>query len=755
MEKNSRIFLKLILIFVMVFCFLYLIKRDTELFRMEQPKGEGMEAKEALILMQAFYEKASCSKEVHGQLAQWLKEMEEKYSWDKGELFLYEDYIKGIGLLSDEQQITMKNKYKEDFYILKEDWYRSYRQLLELYGLNEVIRKTEVFILPGGENLTGEKTEDKCILSDDGQIFKYRSGEFENCFFSKVEAYAADDILLTVVEKKKEHVTLKNVWVMEADDRGIWFFINGFEINYTWQEGEPAKDASRETVSDITFSGGRLTQINGKKERVNGKLLRIEENEIELQDRGAFQLAGECKVYRLYEDLCETGLQELRIGYDFADYVLDNGKICAILIMRKENMENIRVAVMNSHFKSLYHDEILIAADCESELIYGPYENRESVMLPAGKEVRIDMESSYLEGDRVQLIPSVKSGNIQVLSIERNQGSPSYRGSMEIIKTENGLVLVNELLLEEYLYSVVPSEMPSSYPQEALKAQAVCARTYAYRYLIYPGLPGIGAHVDDSVNYQVYNNIPENINSTKAVKETTGILLFHGDEAVSTYYYSTSCGFGTDAGIWNEENEEKFPYLTSLHIAEGDDGGTEKESMTEKMREEECFREYILNTGEEDYEKDEAWYRWEYAVEEIDTEEMAARLKQDFREIYEISIVKRREGGVADKLVLETDTGTYEVTGEYDIRYILNNGGKVKKQDRSEAEMGKLLPSAYIVIDIVKDKENVVGYTIFGGGYGHGVGMSQNGAKSMGGRGKSCEEILSFFYPGCSMKKMY
>ena len=58
---------------------------------------------------------------------------------------------------------------------------------------------------------------------------------------------------------------------------------------------------------------------------------------------------------------------------------------------------------------------------------------------------------------------------------------------MEIADTNQGLVLINELPLEEYLYSVVPSEMPASYPMEALKAQAVCARTYGYRYLAQPG----------------------------------------------------------------------------------------------------------------------------------------------------------------------------------------------------------------------------------------------------------------------------
>ena len=75
---------------------------------------------------------------------------------------------------------------------------------------------------------------------------------------------------------------------------------------------------------------------------------------------------------------------------------------------------------------------------------------------------------------------------------------PSYRGHIELLRTADGIAVVNELPLEEYLYSVVPSEMPASYPLEALKAQAICARTYAYGHMLRAGYPRYGAHVDDS-----------------------------------------------------------------------------------------------------------------------------------------------------------------------------------------------------------------------------------------------------------------
>lgn len=72
---------------------------------------------------------------------------------------------------------------------------------------------------------------------------------------------------------------------------------------------------------------------------------------------------------------------------------------------------------------------------------------------------------------------------ICIQSLERQDGAPVYQGSMELIPDEQGILLVNELCLEEYLKGVVPSEMPSSYSLEALKAQAVCARTYAWKQI--------------------------------------------------------------------------------------------------------------------------------------------------------------------------------------------------------------------------------------------------------------------------------
>ncbi len=364
-----------------------------------------------------------------------------------------------------------------------------------------------------------------------------------------------------------------------------------------------------------------------------------------------------------------------------------------------------------------------------------------------------------------------------VLRMEgQTKGGGAYRGTIECYRTREGMAVINELPLEEYLYAVVPSEMPAGYPLEALKSQAVCARTYAYRYILHAGLPEMGAHLDDTTGYQVYHNVGENAASTTAVKETSGILLTHEGEPAQNYYYSTSCGVGTDTAIWHAGDTQELSYLQAVRLQWPEDEAPE---TPEALREEENFYRFITSTGEKDLEKEEPWYRWTYTVEELDAEAVLSRIQERYAvspasvltrtkgdyyvsqpveklgRIRELSIIKRGAGGVAQELLIEADSGTYKILAEYNIRYVLcDRETKTILQDGSTFASGSLLPSGFFVIETGKKEGNVVGYTLTGGGYGHGVGMSQNGARQLGEEGVSFDRILAVFFPGCELEKI-
>jgi stage II sporulation protein D len=114
--------------------------------------------------------------------------------------------------------------------------------------------------------------------------------------------------------------------------------------------------------------------------------------------------------------------------------------------------------------------------------------------------------------------------------------------------------------------------------------------------------------------------------------------------------------------------------------------------------------------------------------------------------------VKRGAGGVAEELLIRADSGTYKILSEYNIRRILCDGmSEAVKQDNSTTVPGTLLPSGFFVLEAGKRDGNVVGYTLTGGGYGHGAGMSQNGARALGEADVSYRAILTFFFPGCEL----
>lgn len=625
-----------------------------------------------------------------------------------------------------------------------------------------------------------------------------------------------DKIHIPVVEK------LHNVWIMETDDDGIVIFRDGNKEHYTYGEtvqihGGNTSDADgtsdgnvqiRENLADIVVSDGTVTELVVKDKKINGRILSVSDVFVEVEGHGRLSLAEDYRGYRIYKEMAMCTAKNLQIGYDFADLVLEGDKVCGILMVREEAMESIRVLVKTADYGAELHQSLVLAGDCDLIIQYGAYEDTRQEVVAAGQEISIGTDSEYFQGDRIVIKPRVLTGKIYLKNVSRSQGIPAYRGYMELLKTEEGMALINEVPLEEYLYCVVPSEMPSSYPNEALKAQAICARTYAYGHMLRAGYPQYGAHVDDSTSYQVYNNILEQERTTTAVKETYGQLLCQENgELAGTYYYSTSCGVGSDAKVWKTKEAQGITYLAAKGInresmeemvtarvnasAGGGQTGAGQGNLTEtgvtdtgiplgeELQSEEAFREFITGKDAGDFEVTEGWYRWSYKVNKIDAEricdvvqkrytvnpklvltydgkEFVSKAIEDFEEIKDMYIAVRGAGGVADELHLVTENGTVKIISEHNIRYVLNNGeSKILRQDGSTVASTSLLPSAFFVITVSRDADKVIGYTLDGGGFGHGVGMSQNGAKHMADAGYTAGDILLFFYDNCVLKNVY
>lgn len=569
-----------------------------------------------------------------------------------------------------------------------------------------------------------------------------------------------------LVEEEMPIVEVENVWIMEITEDSITVLEGTSQTVY---ECQGADVVVREQVADITVQGGRVLEIHIKSNKISGTVLYHKEDSIEIEGYGIYEKSDNMKVYQLYDTTAEVDHSQIVIGYDYTDFVIENGEIVAALLVRNQQMEEIRVLLQTSGFQSDLHDTITMEAYAEYVATSGESEWE----LHSGEELIIDAASEYFHTDSVVITPKVLTAKMAIPSIVRSQEMPLYRGGFTITRVDGGLVIVNELPLEEYLYAVVPSEMPASYPMEALKAQAICARTYAYHSMQVAGKPEYGAHVDDSTGYQVYQNIAEQEATTQAVKETQGTLLYYGNTLADTYYYSTSCGFGSDTRVWNDTNYEPVEYIVPTSIS----ADTSK-ITPEDMSIEEHFTKYISSIWEEDFESQLSYYRWTYEVASVDTSLLLEKLQirasaaplqiqvmevssQDevdltqintIGSIYSISVGERLEGGVIQELIIETSKYEIHIHREYNIRYVLGTTEAILQNVEEEViTTTTIAPSAFFVIDTEITKGEVTGYTLTGGGYGHGVGMSQNGAKEMALEGWGCQEILTFFFHGTNI----
>lgn len=777
-RKASRTFLRKVIACIVGIVILLCISGTYKNFKIREGKAPYLTMQEFIPQLSAFQEIAGIN--IYDGIMNDTEQMEQEH--------ITVGTVKKVVRLFPKVDISVLEEYKKDFwYISVKDWNTILLEIVRQYG-EEKLFAADMMFIGDRNNITDEKGTpigENQILTDYG-IMDAVYWNTDAYLYSRSITVCYGNQILTVIGYSDETKELTNVYLVDVSQEGIHFFTDHYHLCYAYGEslaGEQVNQSDRISekngkelasgmIVDLTFSQGKIVADAKETDYVHGKLLQVSDDGMEVEGHGVFVPSADMKVYRLYGELASMSTKELRIGYSFTDFVIENGKVVACLMIKEEDMKSIRVLLKGTDYATRYHEEVQAVCNQDYEVIY--YENGVEITREekkAGETFRIEAGEFDAGMRRIKLQPKVLSAKTTLESIGRSQGIPVYKGTIEIMGSEEGLVLVNEVLLEDYLCTVVPSEMPASYPKEALMVQAICARTYAYGNMMKPGLPEWGAHVDDSTAFQVYNNIVEHSSATEAVKVTHNMVAVYNGEPIGTYYYSTSAGVGTDSSIWHGSGEIP-PYLQAKIL--GEDTVTPQELTNESV-----FREWIQQKNEAHFDAEEGWYRWTYSVESLDAEYMCSVLQKRYEsnpnlvltedeegefvsqpitelgEIKEIEVVKRLPGGVADELLITGRKAVVKVVSELNIRYVLSDGvTKVVRQNGEEASATSSIPSAYMVIDLQKEDGKVTGYRITGGGFGHGVGMSQNGAKNMARRGMHYEEIMKFFYPEVELKKL-
>jgi len=310
-----------------------------------------------------------------------------------------------------------------------------------------------------------------------------------------------------------------------------------------------------------------------------------------------------------------------------------------------------------------------------------------------------------------------------------------YRGVIEVLRHGGELTAVNVLDIETYLRGVVPSEMPTTYPMEALKAQAVAARGQA--------LAKAGRHKREGFDLcatqhcQVYGGATSEAESTNsAVTMTWGQVLEYEGRLANTLY-SSNCGGYTANNEDYWPDQKPIPYLRSVP-----DFNEHAVPLVFPLSDE-ALSDYLKYAPP--VYCNQPWYgkaskfRWWFIIPREELRESLVAEIGDFGDLIDVRVTERADCGMALEVTVIGTTALYKLEGGSQIRRGL--GG---------------LNSASFAIRRIAEGEGVpAAFAIWGAGWGHQVGMCQIGAAGLADRGWDYEGILSKYYTGCTVTRRY
>lgn len=319
-----------------------------------------------------------------------------------------------------------------------------------------------------------------------------------------------------------------------------------------------------------------------------------------------------------------------------------------------------------------------------------------------------------------------------------------YRGIGEVrVNSLGSLAGINELSIEDYLLGVVPRELgPIAFPYlEALKAQSVAARTYA--------VANMGKRRNDGYDLlattsdQVYGGYSaEHPLSNEAVVGTAGVVATYNGVLISTLYSSTSGGFTANS---EDVFANAFPYLRGVPDAERGKALEHVPSLDVFKRN--ANPKSLRNAANGDFEADwSSRHRWyvDWTADEMRTA-LSNYFGRDVGRVLAIEVPARANSGRALRMEFVTETGTYA-----------ENKDRIRSALKWYSASGALnsLYSTLVYVEPVVDNKTkeIIGFEAWGGGWGHGVGLSQTGAVGMAEKGYTYDEILKHYYQGIALE---
>ena len=419
---------------------------------------------------------------------------------------------------------------------------------------------------------------------------------------------------------------------------------------------------------------------------------------------------------------------------------------------RGENTADIRVQlsrlVLNDRADLTFTGRYLVRSDSGTEFLLADgakvtvrLQDRQLLLFSGGISAVLGQKCSFLRQNSGETAPGIRF-NLQ---------AGFYPGDLSLSIQENKIFPILTLPLETYLQGVVPYEMGDSFPDEALKAQAVCARTYALSHMN----PKSSWDVVDTTNDQVFRGIPANSpNSLKAVTDTAGLVLTC-DGKLITAWYSASNGGQTElpSNIWKGDVPRCFAMTEDPWDAENPEATVRTCTLNRDAADlspafVKLLRQAALSNP---LLRDSIPEETDFRIQRLISLELAdpryaapSRLMTRLKVTFELT--HRDSSPTEDSTGGEDDLDITELLSAVPLTVTLD-----------------LFPETVIALglsvsgannEIITLREEETAFTLTAGRYGHGVGLSQRGAQQMARAAeKTFQEILSFYFPGAKIKQ--
>ncbi|MCM1499652.1 MAG: SpoIID/LytB domain-containing protein [Clostridium sp.] len=607
------------------------------------------------------------------------------------------------------------------------------------------------------------------VSTNNGDYYMEKDYGMDHAYAGRVmQLYVSNNEIILCLGESDSEITISNAYaskVAEEDGKHMLYaYVDGAARKFELAKGAGISESIAACLCDIQITNKGITGIiDHSAELTDAKVTAYTEGALTVDGyEEPLYLSNVFNVYKINGEFRAMKSAGTLIGYDKVSLYIKDNLVEAALITEDIYAKNIRVLIGTTDYTGYYHNSVRITSDVDFTVAYGDVVRECS----AKESIEFRNGSEELAGGSARITAKEEGGKITVSSIQRQSGAPSYRGTIELARDDQGVLVVNELPVEEYLYGVVPSEMPVSYEPEALKAQAICARAYAFRQMESDNYAKYGAHLDDSISSQVYNNVKEDERAVFAVDDTYGVVPCYDNSVIEAFFFSTSCGTtSNNSAVWGGNQE---PYLLDTMETELND--------IADLSNEDSFRSFIdgeLGTGF--IEAAEPFFRWtvsftaeqmneainshlydriqampEYILAMNANGEYEKKAIGSIGDLQNIEVTERGDSGIIEEMVITGTAETILVKGQTNARALLSpEGVTISKQDGSTVEGWATLPSAYFYVDYGET------ITLRGGGFGHGVGMSQNGANDMAKLGYSAGDIIRHYYTAVELKDMY